>query len=435
MARPRTGGVVYRHGRWFARVTLHREPKQNDRHPRAEVLVTRDQEPVTGQGEADERYARRTAAWFQLRYDNHEWTPDARVETAPPTKEFTTASWCETWLGRQTYSEAGRDKKRTEVALALTDDEGWSLGARPITKTTPTPQDLARFLGIVRAQKAQRDGMPLAPRTVRNILDPISRALRGAVFEGLLTADPTAALPTDLRPQAVDADPAARATRRLSRTELETLLGEPGIETRWSIVWHLLALTGAREAEVIALRWRDVIEDAPLARVRLAEQLHHRTRTRAPTKTLAIKEVPLHPVLAAELARWRVEGWRAEYGRTPARDDLIVPSRGKPGRPWGTAEGTGGPLWQQDIHRALQRDLTACDLPPHRVHDLRHTFVSLCADAGMAPEVASRWTHAPLETGGSRHLYLVPSWTRQCAEMLKLEVVPHVRRGLGDRFG
>ena len=114
-------------------------------------------------------------------------------------------------------------------------------------------------------------------------------------------------------------------------------------------------------------------------------------------------------------------------------ETLVVPARGSSGRR-GAASGIGGPLWQQDIHRALQRDLTACCLPPHRVHDLRHTFVSLCADAGMAADVATRWTHAPTSTS-ARHLYLVPSWARQCAEMLKLQVVPRRRaasRGVAD---
>lgn len=100
-----------------------------------------------------------------------------------------------------------------------------------------------------------------------------------------------------------------------------------------------------------------------------------------------------------------------------------MPARGSSGRRGGAASGVGGPLWQQDIHRALQRDLEACCLPPHRVHDLRHTFVSLCADCDLAPDVATRWTHAPTSTT-ARHLYLVPSWARQCAEMLKLQVTP-----------
>lgn len=425
MARPRTGSAVYRHGRWYARVTLAREPKTPEgRAPRIEELVTREGNPVTGQARADEAYAKRYAARLQERYDEGTWSPEGREPPAPKPEVTTVAAWCDEWLARQTYGEAAKDRRRTEAAL-----EGTAFGALAVGAVTP--RDVAAWLGEVRSRRTARGGAP-APRTVRNTLDPVARALRSAVFEGLLVADPTAVLPTEHRPQSVDADPARAAGRRLSRAELETLLGEPSVDPRWSVVWHLLALTGAREAEVIALRWGDLLEDEPLHRVRLAEQLHHRTRTREATKTGAVKEVPLHPALGAELARWRAL-WPEEYGRAAAAADLVVPARGSSGRR-GAASGIGGPLWQQDIHRALQRDLTACCLPPHRVHDLRHTFVSLCADAGMAADVATRWTHAPTSTS-ARHLYLVPSWARQCAEMLKLQVVPRRRaasRGVAD---
>jgi integrase len=76
---------------------------------------------------------------------------------------------------------------------------------------------------------------------------------------------------------------------------------------------------------------------------------------------------------------------------------------------------------QAAVYRCFQADLTGSGLAGHRVHDLRHTFVSLCADAGMAADVATRWTHT---AGGAsaRQLYLVPSWERQAAEMLRLVI-------------
>lgn len=448
MPRPRTGGAVFRRGRWYARITLSREPADaKGERPRLEHAVLRDGQPVTTETRTDEAYARRYARRLQERYDEGSWSPEGREPSpAPTTKATTLAQWCKTWLGRQTYGEAAKDLRRTEVALSLKDRRGWCFGDIPVSKVTP--QDVAAWLAVVRATPVARKGpedsprLP-APRTVRNTLDPVARALRAAVFEGLLPQDPTAVLPTEHRPQAVDADPLAQATRRFSRVELETLLGEPGIEDRWSIVWHLLALTGAREAEVIALRWCDLIPDEPLPRVRLMTQIHHRTRTREATKTRAVKEVPLNPLLRAALEEWASRGWPREYGRSPTADDLVVPARGKPGRHAGAEAGVGGPLWQQDIHRALQRDLAACGLPRHRVHDLRHTFVSLCADAGIAADVATRWTHAPVSTT-ARHLYLVPAWERQCQEMLRLVVSPRRRvavavsalpaAGFGEQF-
>jgi integrase len=435
MPRPRTGGATYRRGRWYARITLSREPVDaTGTRPRLEYAVQRDGAPVVTESKADEAFARRYALRLQERYDEGSWTPPDRAPAPPPPPSAVTtvASWCARWLATQTYSSAAKERRAAAATLALRDERGGCFGDLPLGSVTP--RDVAAWIALLRRTPVGKRSpdeparLP-APRTVRNMLDPVARALRAAVFEGHLGADPCAVLPTSVRPQAVDADPLARATMRLTRAELELLLGEPGIEARWSAFWHLLALTGARESEVLALRWCDLIPDTPLHRVRFAAQIHHRTRERAPTKTRAVKEVPMHPVLLAELARWAHHGWPAEYGRRPADSDLIVPARAVPGRPWHEAEGTSGPLWQQAVYRALQRDLAACCLPPHRVHDLRHSFVSLCADSGIAADVATRWTHSPTSTS-ARHLYLVPSWDRQCTEMMKLQITP--RRPPGE---
>lgn len=148
----------------------------------------------------------------------------------------------------------------------------------------------------------------------------------------------------------------------------------------------------------------------------------HGTRTREPTKTSAVREVPCHPALARALAAWRA-AWPEHYGREPTDEDLIVPTRG-PHR-----DGVGTSRRQGIVWRELQRDLEGGGLPAHRVHGLRHTFVSLCADAGCAPDVVTRWTHASSGTS-ARALYLVPSWERQCAEMLKL---PDMGERMGER--
>ena len=425
MPRPRTGGAVFRRGRWYARITLSREPADaKGERPRLEHAVLRDGQPVTTETRTDEAYARRYARRLQERYDEGSWSPEGRNADPPPSPVGETVrGWCTAWLKKQTYSNAEKDRRTSKASLELRGPSGWCFGDIPIGKVTP--QDVAAWLAVVKATPTVK-AKPPAPRTVRNALDPIARALRSAVFEGKLAQDPCAVLPAEHRPQAEDADPLARAAMRLSRRELETLLGDPGIEERWQVLWHLLALTGAREAEAMALRWCDLIPDDPLPRVRLMAQIHHRSRKRTATKTRAVKDVPMHPLLRDVLDGWARDGWLREYGRRPETTDLIVPARAEPGRPWGTSEGTGGALWQQDVHRALQRDLAGCCLPKHRVHDLRHTFVSLCSDFGLAPDVASRWTHAPV-THTARQLYLMPSWERQCQEMLRLAITPRRR--------
>ena len=426
MPRPRTGSVTFRKGRWYARLTLSRLPLGADgRHPRLEHAVEIQGQPLTAETKADEARARKWAQRAQELYDAGEWTPPGaakrEVKVAPAGDALTVAAWCDWWLGEQDYSEAARDRRRTKEALALLRPDGWSLGA--VKLSAVTPQDIAAWLAIVRTRQTThgptKAPKPLAPRTVRNTLDPVARALRGAIFAGHLVQDPTAVLPTLVRPQAVDADPTKRRAYRLSRLEVEKILGATS-EPRWSMLWHILLLTGMRVSEAIGLRWSDIVDDEPLARILVVKQVHHRSRSVEPLKARNYREVPEHPLLKARLDWWAVEGWPAEYGRAPERGDLVVPCRGSAGRPRGTAEGVGGPLWQQDVHRALQRELDGLELPAHRIHDFRHTFASLCADAGMAEHVAERWTHSPTTGTTSRQLYALPSWERQCAEMLRL---------------
>lgn len=407
MGRPITGGAKLLRGRWWARVVLHREPRDDAGRYRQHLAA------LSQPGEKmSEKVAGELARALQRHYDAGTWAPPR--EEAAPAPGMTVAAWVEHWLSTQAYREVDKDRARVAAWLPRT-----SLATVPIADVTP--KAVAAFVAELRALPSPRTRATPAPRTVRNVADPVARAMRGAVFEGLLASDPWASLPTTARPQSVDAHPERRREMRFARAELETLLGEPSVEARWSVLWHLLALTGARLGEAIALRWSDIVGDAPLSRVVLGEQVHHRTRERVATKTGAVREVPLHPRLAAVLEHWRGDGWREEYGRTPVPGDLVVPSRAQAGRPWGASDGTGGPLWAQDVYRALQRDLVACGLPAHRVHDLRHTFVSLCADAGMAADVVTRWTHSSSGTT-ARALYLVPSWDRQCAEMRRLVV-------------
>ncbi len=420
MARPRTGQCTYRRGRWIARVLLHREPRTASGEYRvAQVDVTRGGQPVTGKGPADKSYARRYAQGLQGRYDEGLWSPardvsDAASSTSPAStgSAMTVGAWVKRWLGEQTYSEAERDLARVEAYLPRC-----ALGSTELAKVTP--RDVARFVAELRALPSPKTEKPPAPRTVRNIYDVVRRALKAAVFEGMLASDPTTSLPSAARPRVVDAKPEARAGYRLGLEQVVAMLRAS--TWRWRVLWTLLVFTGARLGEALALRWRDIVADAPLRRVVIARQVHHRTREITATKTRELRCVPEHPSLRAALDAWRRDGWPAEYGREPTEDDLILPARGKPGRRWGAADGSGGPLWAQDVYRALQRDLKAALVPGHRVHDLRHTFASLCADAGMRENVAARWTHTP---GGAsaRHLYALPSWAAQCAEMMLLRL-------------
>lgn len=201
MPRPRTGGAVFRRGRWYARITLSREPPDaSGARPRLEYAVQRDGAPVTTESRADEAFAKRYALRLQERYDEGSWTPPDRAPAPPPPPSAVTtvASWCARWLATQSYSSAAKERRAAAATLALRDARGWCFG--DLALGSVTPRDVAAWISLLRQTPVakRREGEPSrlpAPRTVRNMLDPVARALRAAVFEGHLAADPCAVSP------------------------------------------------------------------------------------------------------------------------------------------------------------------------------------------------------------------------------------------------
>ena len=121
--RARTGSAVFRDGRWYARVTLHREPKRGDRYPRHEEVVER------ADGKAvSEAFARAYAARLQGRYDEGTWQPRRATVAAPVT---TVGAWVSAWLDRQTYREVAKDRGRVKVYL-----DGTALADRSLPHVT-----------------------------------------------------------------------------------------------------------------------------------------------------------------------------------------------------------------------------------------------------------------------------------------------------------
>ncbi|MEA2469983.1 MAG: integrase [Thermoleophilaceae bacterium] len=135
------------------------------------------------------------------------------------------------------------------------------LGRRPIAKL------VAPDLGGVIAQLAARDGDEyLTDGSLRRIFAPVAALLATAAEEGLIPHNPArdARLPSgrdELRRFDADApddedDPAPGHARALTREQLETLLKL--VDPRWRTLLELLASTGLRISEALALRWRDL---------------------------------------------------------------------------------------------------------------------------------------------------------------------------------
>jgi integrase len=228
------------------------------------------------------------------------------------------------------------------------------------------------------------NGRGLSANTVRHVHVFLKAMLSQAVRDGLILANPA----DRAKP------PAAREAKA---PEMKTWTGpQLGDFLAWAdaeglpdaAAWRLLAFSGARRGEVLALRWRDLdIEAGRVSIRRSVGVVHNKGESpqilEGPTKTGRERVVDLDPRTIAALRSWRLA--RAGLDLRLARDDALI---------FGNLEGEhphpGRFTHRFGVHVARHRRQLGDDAPPPiRLHDLRHSHASLLLAAGVPVKVVS----------------------------------------------
>lgn len=137
------------------------------------------------------------------------------------------------------------------------------------------------------------------------------------------------------------------------------------------------AMTGLRQGELIALRWMDVDWSASRIRVR---QNYVLGQFGTPKSRRSTRSVPMADRVGADLERL-YQATRDRTGRNPGDADLVFAD-----------PITEQPLSKAAILRRYRRALRAARLDPSRVfHDLRHTFGTRMAAAGVPMRTLQEW--------------------------------------------
>lgn len=251
----------------------------------------------------------------------------------------------------------------------------------------------------------------LAPRTIRNVYSVVRALFRDAVLADLIEQTP-AILGKYQLGTVEDADPEWRATAIFTRAEVEMLIADPRITSDQHLWYALQGLAGLRPGEAAPLRWKHYMTDAePLGRLLIAN-----SNLRRRTKTGVVRHVPVHPVLAAMLAEWKLTGWPALMGRRPEPDDLILPTSAARRVTLGEQrrKDTWGP--------ATREDLKTLKLRHRRGYDLRRSFISLARSGGARPDILKLVTHGSDGQRNMIDLYSTLDWSVLCAEVMKLRI-------------
>ena len=261
-------------------------------------------------------------------------------------------------------------------------------------------------------RRDHREGEGLSPRTVRYLHSIVSRVLRQAVRDGLLSRNPAD----------VATPPSAREARPPEMTCWSA--AQLGAFLRWAAthsqsypLWYVLAYTGMRRGEALAQRWRDVDLDAGAVRVRRSAGMvrvagEGASIVETDTKSGKPRVVDVDPATVAVLKAHRKA--RGSLALQLARDDSLVfgDAEGRHRNPEHTSRQFAG-----DMARC-RKVLGAEALPAIRLHDLRHTHAMILLTAREPVHVVSqRLGHASPVVTMTVYAHVLPGSQREAAEL------------------
>jgi integrase len=137
------------------------------------------------------------------------------------------------------------------------------------------------------------------------------------------------------------------------------------------VMYLAAAMTGMREGELLALRWSDVDWTARRVRVR---RNFVRGEYGTPKSKRSSRSVPLADVLGGELDRlFQASSYRAD-------GDLVF-----------AHPHTGKPIDRSKLLKRYKASLRRAGVRDVRFHDLRHTFGTRMAAAGVPMRTLQEW--------------------------------------------
>lgn len=218
----------------------------------------------------------------------------------------------------------------------------------------------------------------LSPKTIRNVVATLS-----ALFT--FARAPRRRWATTNPCDGVDLPAVADSTeiRFLTLEEVDALVAaaRPGaFQALDRAMFVTAAMTGLRKGECVALRWRDVDWSASRIRVR---QNYVRGEFGTPKSKRSTRSVPMADEVGGELERlYQQSRWQGD-------DDLVF-----------AHPATGGPLPKANVTRRMRAAMKAAGLDAgHCFHDLRHTFGTRMAAAGVPMRTVQEWMgHRDLAT-------------------------------------
>jgi integrase len=288
-------------------------------------------------------------------------------------------------------------------------------------------------------KQTTRTGDPLAPATLHRICATLRGALNAAVRNDLITDNPAkrVELPSRPRPHAVVwtrqrvealQDRGVRAPVAVWTAEhLAAFLDHVAADRLYGL-WWLIALRGLRRGEAVGLRWCDV--DLDRGTITITQQI-----------TCAGDQILIGPPKSAASRRVvALDRHTVQVLRDHARRQRL--ERLAAGQVWRETGYVftridGRPLHPNYVTHRFCRLRTTTDLPPVRLHDLRHGAASLAHQAGAdLKTVQDQLGHASIVLTADTYTSVLPESQRRAAAAtaeLVLTAARAVRKQIKER--
>lgn len=299
-----------------------------------------------------------------------------RLEDGKPPKDatVTVAAWMARW--RETTLAASDRKPATQAlysSLGQKHIEPAPFGAIRLDRLKPSDVEalILRMKAATKPDKATGENpnpqpvRALSDSTIRSTYAVLRQALDGAVRDGLLGRNPAALVK---RPGVERRD-----VSHLSADEVIRLLrAAEGLRYHPALV--LIANTGLRRGECLALRWSDVDLDAGVLNVRRTlSRVNGKLDFSAPKTERSRRTLPLSSAMVSMLRQHRVAqaAERLKAANIWENHDLIFCSE------------LGSPAEPRGLLRAVEIASTKAGLKGVVVHELRHAAATSWLEGGV----------------------------------------------------
>ncbi len=272
------------------------------------------------------------------------------------------------------------------------------LGDRRLTEITTSDIDML-FQDLRTGGRRNGGAGGLSDRSRRYVFGVLGQVFSHAEEKDYLLANP---MDRADRPKAT---PAKRPW--WTPTELAVFL-DAVKEERLYPLWLFYAASGARRGEALGLDWTDIDLDCGLVGIaRSLTLVRGQARLMIPKSEESTRVVGLDSATLSALGAWRVRQRREQLAWGPlyeVSDAVFTREDGQ----------RLDPNW---VTKEFGRARSSLDLPPVRLHDLRHAHASALIAAGEHPKVIQdRLGHADIRTTLNTYAHVSPELQQRAGE-------------------